>query len=139
MFNLPKYSLSHTKIVYFVLAIMLIGGVIAFDKLAKKEDAPFVIKSAVLMCYYPGATPEEVEMLIAEPIEKEIQTMSDVKKIKSESSFVTCKITFELADIVKSVHTPHKWDELRSIVLNVTPKLPQGASSITVSDDFGDV
>ena len=59
MFNLPKYSLSHTKLVYFVLAVMLIGGVIAFDKLAKKEDAPFVIKTAVLMCYYPGATPEE--------------------------------------------------------------------------------
>ena len=139
MFNLPKYSLSHTKIVYFVLAIMLIGGVIAFDKLAKKEDAPFVIKSAVLMCYYPGATPEEVEMLIAEPIEKEIQTMSDVKKIKSESSFGTCKITVELADKVKSDQTPQKWDELRRKVLNVTPKLPQGASSITVSDDFGDV
>ena len=139
MFNLPKYSLSHTKLVYFVLAVMLIGGVIAFDKLAKKEDAPFVIKTAVLMCYYPGATPEEVEMLIAEPIEKEIQTMSDVKKIKSESSFGSCKIQVELADRVKSDETPQKWDELRRKVLNVTPNLPQGASSITVSDDFGDV
>ncbi len=59
-----KYSLTHTKIIYFFLAIMLIGGVVAFDKLAKKEDAPFVIKSAVLMCYYPGATPTEVAKLI---------------------------------------------------------------------------
>ena len=139
MFNIAKYSLSHKKIVYFVLGIMLIGGVIAFDKLAKKEDAPFVIKTAVLMCYYPGATPAEVEMLIAEPIEKEIQTMSNVKKIKSESSFGACKIQVELEDKVKSEETSQKWDELRRKVLNVTPRLPQGASSITVSDDFGDV
>ena len=30
-----KYSLTHTKNIYFFLAIMLIGGVVAFDKPAK--------------------------------------------------------------------------------------------------------
>ena len=47
--NLPKYSLEHTKVIYFFLAIMLIGGIISFFKLPKKEDAPFVIKQAVLI------------------------------------------------------------------------------------------
>lgn len=137
--NIAKYSLAHTKVIYFFLAVMLIGGVVAFDKLAKKEDAPFVIKSAVLMCYYPGATPTEVEKLITEPIEREIQTMSEVKRIKSESSFGMTKITVELADATKAENTPQKWDELRRKVMNVTPRLPQGASPITVGDDFGDV
>ena len=44
--NIPKYSLENRKVIYFFLAILLIGGVISFFKLPKKEDAPFVIKTA---------------------------------------------------------------------------------------------
>ena len=47
--NIPKYSLENRKVIYFFLAILLIGGVISFFKLPKKEDAPFVIKTAVLL------------------------------------------------------------------------------------------
>ena len=47
--NLAKYSLDNTKIVYFFLAVLLIGGILSFGRLGKKEDAPFVIKSAVIM------------------------------------------------------------------------------------------
>ena len=61
--NLAKYSLDNTKIVYFFLAVLLIGGITSFGKLGKKEDAPFVIKSAVIMTRYPGAEPAEVERL----------------------------------------------------------------------------
>ena len=53
--NLAKYSLDNTKIIYFFLAVLLIGGISSFGKLGKKEDAPFVIKSAVIMTRYPGA------------------------------------------------------------------------------------
>ena len=83
--NLAKYSLDNTKVIYFFLAVLLIGGVFSFGKLGKKEDAPFVIKSAVIMTRYPGAEPAEVERLITEPISREIQSMSGVYKIKSES------------------------------------------------------
>lgn len=51
--NLAKYSLDNTKVIYFFLAVLLIGGVFSFGKLGKKEDAPFVIKSAVIMTRYP--------------------------------------------------------------------------------------
>ncbi len=37
--NLAKYSLDNTKIVYFFLAVLLIGGISSFGKLGKKEDA----------------------------------------------------------------------------------------------------
>ena len=94
--NIPKYSLENSKIIYFFLAVMLIGGVYSFFKLPKKEDAPFVIKQAVLVTQYPGATPFEVEKLVTEPIEREIQSMSDVLQIKSESYFGMSKISIEL-------------------------------------------
>lgn len=137
--NIPKYSLENKKVIYFFLAIMLIGGVLAFFKLPKKEDSPFVIKQAVLMTQYPGADPLEVEKLVTEPIEREIQSMSDVFQIKSESYFGMSKITIELDPTIPPENMPVKWDELRRKVSNIQPKLPSGASSISVSDDFGDV
>lgn len=137
--NLAKYSLDNTKIVYFFLAILLIGGIFSFDKLGKKEDAPFVIKSAVIITRYPGAAPAEVERLVTEPISREIQSMSGVYKIKSESMYGISKITFELQPSLSASSIPQKWDELRRKVLNIQPSLPPGASVPTVSDDFGDV
>ncbi len=137
--NLPKYSLENKKIIYFFLAVMLIGGIYSFFKLPKKEDSPFVIKQAVLVTQYPGATPLEVEKLITEPIEREIQSMSDVFQIKSESYFGMSKISIELQPTLSPDYMPVKWDELRRKVANIQPRLPSGASAINVSDDFGDV
>ncbi len=137
--NLAKYSLDNTKVIYFFLAVLLIGGVASFNKLGKKEDAPFVIKTAVIMTRYPGAEPAEVERLITEPISREIQSMSGVYKIKSESMYGLSKITFELQPSLSASIIPQKWDELRRKVLNIQPQLPSGASTPTVSDDFGDV
>ena len=137
--NLAKYSLDNTKVIYFFLAVLLIGGVFSFGKLGKKEDAPFVIKSAVIMTRYPGAEPAEVERLITEPISREIQSMSGVYKIKSESTYGISKITFELLPSLPASSIPQKWDELRRKVLNIQPQLPSGSSVPTVSDDFGDV
>ena len=137
--NLPVYSLENKKIIYFFLAIMLIGGIYSFFKLPKKEDSPFVIKQAVLVTQYPGATPQEVEKLITEPIEREIQSMSDVFQIKSESYFGMSKISIELQPTLAPDYMPVKWDELRRKVANIQPRFPSGASAINVSDDFGDV
>ena len=137
--NIPKYSLENQKIIYFFLAVMLIGGIYSFFKLPKKEDSPFVIKQAVLVTQYPGATPQEVEKLVTELIQREIQAMSDVFQIKSESYFGMSKISIELQPTLSPDYMPVKWDELRRKVANIQPRLPSGASSISVSDDFGDV
>ena len=137
--NIVKYSLDNPKVIYFFLAVMLIGGVISFGSLGKKEDSPFVIKTAVLITQYPGASPKEVEELITEPIEREIQSMRRVYKIKSESYYGMSKISVELSPATPPGEMPQMWDELRRKVLNVQSQLPQGASAIKVSDDFGDV
>ena len=137
--NIPKYSLDNPKVIYFFLAILMIGGILAFESLGKKEDSPFVIKSAVLITRYPGATPQEVEQLITEPIEREIQSMRRGYKIKSESFYGMSKINIELDPATPPGEMPQMWDELRRKVLNIQPQLPQGASGVTVSDDFGDV
>ena len=137
--NLTEYSLRRPRVVWFVLAVMLIGGVYAFTRLGKKEDAPFVIKSAVLMTHYDGASPEEVERLVTEPIEREIQTMRSLHKITSESYYGLSRIVVELSPATPAERMPQMWDELRRKVQNVQNQLPDGASEISVGDDFGDL
>ncbi len=137
--NLAKYSLDNTKVVYFFLAVLLIGGIFSFGRLGKKEDAPFVIKTAVIMTRFAGATPEEVERLVTEPISREVQSLSGVYKIKSESMYGMSKVNVEFLPSLRASSIPQKWDELRRKVLNIQPSLPAGASVPVVNDDFGDV
>ncbi len=137
--TLPEYSLRNARVVWFFLLILLVGGVAGFFTLGKKEDSVFVIKSASLLCSYPGATPEEVEALVTEPIEREVQSMRGVRKVTSESCFGLSKILVELDPATSAREIPQLWDELRRKALDVQPRLPAGASQITVADDFGDV
>ncbi|WP_418991153.1 efflux RND transporter permease subunit [Alistipes sp.] len=137
--SLPEYSLRNSKVIWFFLFVLLAGGLLGFSTLGKKEDSVFVIKSASLVCSYPGATPLEVEQLISEPIEREVQSMRLVHKITSESYYGLSKIQVELDPATRASEIPQLWDELRRKVLNVQPQLPAGASPVTVADDFGDV
>lgn len=137
--SLPEYSLKNKKVVWFFLFVLLAGGALGFVTLGKKEDSTFVIKSASLVCSYPGATPLEVEQLISEPIEREVQSMRLVHKITSESYYGLSKIMVELDPATAAAEIPQLWDELRRKVLNIQPRLPAGASPVTVADDFGDV
>ena len=137
--SLPEYSLKNRKVVWFFLFVLLAGGALGFVTLGKKEDSVFIIKSASLVCSYPGATPHEVEQLVTEPNEREVQSMRLVHKITSESYYGLSKVLVELDPATRASEIPQLWDELRRKVLNIQPRLPAGASPVTVADDFGDV
>ncbi len=139
MRSISEYALKHSALTWFVLLVSIVGGIYSFTQLGKKEDSTFVIKSASVMCSYPGATPLEVEQLITEPIEREIQTMRRRYKITSESHYGLSKILVELDPATPPQEIPQLWDELRRKVLNIQTQLPSGAGQIIVSDDFGDV
>lgn len=137
--NLAKYSIEHSKIIHLFLVLVLIIGTAGFFLLGKKEDAPFIIKTAVLITTYPGATPEEVEELITEVIEREVQPAPGIEYIKSESYYGLSKIFINLYQNYSNAEIQQLWDELRRKVKNAQAKLPPGASEIAINDDFGDV
>ena len=62
-----------------------------------------------------------------------------VHKITSESYYGLSKVLVELDPATRASEIPQLWDELRRKVLNIQPRLPAGASPVTVADDFGDV
>ncbi|MBR2428863.1 MAG: efflux RND transporter permease subunit [Alistipes sp.] len=139
MANITKISVANRSIVWFFLVMIILGGIYAFEVLGKKEDSTFKIKSAVVVCPYSGATPEQVERLVVEPLERELRTLTSVKKITSEAHFGYARLVVELKSATPADRVEQLWDELRRKVDNVTPSLPEGAGPITVADDFGDV
>ena len=137
--NITRQSLRNPSVVGFFLAVAILGGIYAFVHLGKREDSTFKIKSAVVTCLYPGATPAEVEQLVVVPMEREFRTLTAVDDISSEAHFGYARMVVELQPDTKSDAIPQLWDELRRKVDDVRPQLPEGVTTIDVADDFGDV
>ena len=95
-FNISEYSVGSRSVITFFMVAMLLGGIYAFATLGKREDSTFTIKSAIVTCQYPGATPSEVEALVAVPLERELRTLGSVYKISSESHFGYARLVVEL-------------------------------------------
>lgn len=137
--NISQYSTRHPSVILFFLTVMLLGGVYAFEMLGKREDSTFVIKSAIVICPYSGATPEEVESLVSKPLERGLRTLTTVHKITSESHYGYARLVIELHPSTAPESIPQLWDELRRKVNDLRSQLPDGVGDITIIDDFGDV
>ncbi len=137
--NIAGYALNNKQVIYFFLAITIIGGIIAYDMLGKREDAPFVVKEMIITTYYPGASQYEVQEQITEIIEREVQAHPLVDWIKSESRPGYSYVHVSMYQSIAGEEFQQIWDEMRRKVLNVQPRLPKEASTIFVNDDFGDV
>jgi len=137
--NIAGYAVNNKQIIHFFLIVTLIGGVIAFDKLGKREDAPFVVKEMIITTLYPGASQYDVQEQITEIIEREVQSDPLVDWIKSESKPGYSYVRVSMYQSIPGTQFQQIWDELRRKVLNVQPQLPKEASTILVNDDFGDV
>ena len=117
-FNISEYSVTARSVVAFFMAAMLLGGIYAFEKLGKREDSTFVIKSAIVICPYSGATPEEVENLVSKPLERGLRSLSGIHKITSESHYGYARLVIELHPSTPAEQIPQRYKYSRRI--NIT-------------------
>ena len=137
--NISKWALSRGVLVHAFVAVLIIGGLWAFTKMPKLEDPAVRVKQALVVATYPGASAHQVELELADPIEKSIRQMPDIDHIESSSYADMTIITVELNPTVKDDQLEQQWDLLRRKVENIKPSLPKGSQVMTVADDFGDV
>lgn len=137
--NLSKWALENSKLVYLGVAILMVGGILAYDSMPKLEDPAIKVKQAMVVTTYPGASAHQVELEVTDPLEKSIGEMTTLNNIQSSSYADLSLITVELQTTVPDEEVEQQWDILRRKVANVQSKLPQGASASQVKDDFGDV
>ncbi|MDD4755732.1 MAG: efflux RND transporter permease subunit, partial [Prolixibacteraceae bacterium] len=126
-------------IFWFILFSMVAGGILAFHYISKLEDPELVVMQSQIVTLYPGATAHEVEMQVTNVIEEELNTLGDVESIRSKSMPDLSVIAVTLELTVPQDEIEQRWDFLRRRIGEVVNKLPAGAQSPVVYDDFGDV
>lgn len=139
--DIARYTLAKRTSVWVLIALTLIGGYISYLKLGRFEDPEFVIRQAVIVTTYPGATAQEVSDEVTDVIEGSVQALQELKEVKSVSmqgrSEVTVEIKLEFAK--SSAQLQQVWDKLRRKVSDAQRQLPPGAGDPIVNDDFSDV
>lgn len=137
--KLVKYFLSKKPVTILLLVLVLAGGLLAYVKMGKLEDAPFTIKQALVLTPYPGASPSEVQSQVTDVLEESIQTLGELYYLKTENRAGLSKITVYVKKEIRADEMQQLWDKLRRKVSDVQSKLPEGAGPSVVNDDFGDV
>ncbi len=134
--NLTQYAIDNRVVTFVLLAVMTLSGVVAYFELPRAEDPGFLVRTAVVTSQFPGASPERVELLVTDRIERVIQEIPEVKTISSESRTGLSIITVELRETVNDLSPV--WNDLRRKVEGVISELPQGVVP-SVDDELGDV
>lgn len=137
--NFIKYFLRNRPVTILLLTLIFAGGIFAYLKMGKLEDAPFTIKQALVITSYPGASPSEVQTQVTDPLEEAIQSLGELYYIKTENRAGLSKITVFVKKEIRADDMQQLWDKLRRKVGDTQNKLPQGAGTSVVKDDFGDV
>ncbi len=137
--NYSKWALNNSKLINFLVIILVVGGVMAYQSMSKLEDPAIKVKQALIITTYPGASAHQVELEVTDPIEKSVGQMSSVNSIESSSYADLSLITVELNTTVPDNQVEQQWDLLRRKVSNAQASLPSDASQPQVKDDFGDV
>lgn len=137
--NYSKWALDNSKLVQFLVLILVVGGLLAYGAMSKLEDPAIKVKQAMVVTTYPGASAHQVELEVTDPLEKSIREMTTISNIQSSSYADLSLITVELLTTVPDKEVEQEWDMLRRKVANAQSRLPQGASASQVRDDFGEV
>ena len=132
-----KWALNNTKLVSFMIVVLIAGGFLSYLKMPKLEDPAIKVRQAMIVTTYPGASAHQVELEVTDQIEKAIREVASVDNVQSQSMNDLSIITVELLTTTKDIE--QQWDMLRRKVTNVQSKLPADASVPIVRDDFGDV
>ena len=98
-FRLSSWAVNNKISVYVIIAIITFIGINSYDSMPK-ESFPEVKQPIVYInTAYPGNSPVDMENLVSRPIEKEINTISGLKKLTSTNiqDFSIIVAEFELS------------------------------------------
>ena len=137
--NITRFAIEKNRITAVALILLVFVGINTFRTMPRAEDPGFVVRWALIVTFFPGASPERVEMLVTDKLEKAIQEMPEIDTISSESKTGVSIISI----MIKENYTEMQpiWDKLRRKVERTRNRgeLPEGIIGPMVNDEFGDV
>ena len=91
--NLTQFSIEKNRITFMVLGTIIIMGLVLYSSLARDSMPPYTVRVATVVSQFPGASPERVEQLVTDKIEKVAQELPELKKwpVPQEQVFPLCR------------------------------------------------
>ena len=133
-FNLSEWAVHHQALVLFLIIAIGVAGFFSYERLGRAEDPSFTIKVAIVTAFWPGATAQEMQEQVADPIEKKLQELPYFDKVTtySKPSFAAMQIAFR--DNTPAKEVPNLFYLTRKKLNDLKPDLPAGVIGPNVND-----
>ncbi|MDF2455975.1 MAG: acrD [Cytophagaceae bacterium] len=84
-FKLTSWSIDNRTSIYVLTVIITLAGLVAYINLPKEQFPEIVFPQMYVSTIYPGTSPTDMENLVTKQIEKQVKSISGVKKVTSNS------------------------------------------------------
>jgi multidrug efflux pump subunit AcrB len=136
--NLAEFSINRNRITFTVLGTILIMGLFLYQSLSRDSMPPYTVRVATIVSSFPGSSPERVEQLVTDKVEKVTQELPELKEVTSTSRSGLSVVTVQLKDEVNPEDLQAVWDRLRR-KLDQIQGLPEGIKPDLNDDGIGEV
>jgi len=95
-FKLSSWAISNKMTVAVITCIIILSGLLSYNNMPRENFPEIIIPKIYVATPYPGNSALDVEKLITKPLEKEINAISGVDEITSNSiqGFSTIQVKF---------------------------------------------
>lgn len=138
-FNLSALAVRERAITLFLLIAISAAGAFAFLQLGRAEDPAFTIKVLTVTAVWPGATAEEMQNLVAEPLEKRLQELRWYDRVESFTRPGLAFLTLSLQDKTPPSAVEPEFYQARKKLGDEAHNLPAGVIGPIVDDEYSDV
>ncbi len=136
---LTRFGLDKSRLTVLIMIGLLIGGTLTYFGLPKQENPVITIRSAIVTAQFPGMSPERMEDLIVDPIERAAREIGEIEDIKVLISTGYAKIDLSIYDAIPKENIDQINQDIRNKMADVEKDLPTGTIGPIVNTNFGDV
>ncbi len=138
-FNLSAIAVRQRAVTVFLIFLIAVAGVLSFFKLGRAEDPPFTVKQLTVITAWPGATAQEMQDQVAEPLEKRLQELKWYDRSETYTRPGLAFIMVSLLDSTPPSQVQEEFYQARKKLDDEAIKLPAGVIGPMVNDEFSDV
>jgi len=138
-FNLSALAVRERSVTLFLIVLVTIAGIYAFFGLGRAEDPPFTVKQMTAIAVWPGATAQEIQDQVAEPLEKCLQELKWYDRTETYTRPGMAYITLSLQDKTPPSEVQEEFYQARKKLGDESLRLPAGVIGPMINDEFSDV
>jgi len=138
-FNLSALAVRERSITLFLIFLISVAGILAFFQLGRAEDPPFTIKQMTVVTAWPGATAQEMQDQVADPLEKRLQELRWYDRTETYTRPGLAFTMVTLQDSAPPGEVQEEFYQARKKLSDEAKQLPPGVIGPLVNDEYADV